>query len=121
MRRTPLKRRTRLRARSTSNSYRLRERHIDHMLLVKKLPCVALGLETGKCRGPIEADHAGRRGTGQKCDDRETIPLCSYHHRCRHGFAGPFKGWVQEQMREWLAFHVRLTQQIVHAMQVRQP
>lgn len=60
-RRTPL-RRTRFMRGQRRSKYRLRQRDFDHMLLVKKLPCCALGLETGKCNGPIEADHVGRRG-----------------------------------------------------------
>lgn len=28
-----------------------------------------------------EAAHVGERGLGQKCSDRETIPLCAEHHR----------------------------------------
>ncbi len=28
-----------------------------------------------------EAAHVGERGLGQKCSDRETIPLCALHHR----------------------------------------
>ena len=28
-----------------------------------------------------EAAHVGKRGLGQKCSDRETIPLCVEHHR----------------------------------------
>jgi hypothetical protein len=31
--------------------------------------------------GPVEAAHVGERGLGQKCPDRETIPLCAEHHR----------------------------------------
>jgi len=27
-----------------------------------------------------EAAHVGDRGLGQKCSDRETIPLCAEHH-----------------------------------------
>lgn len=30
---------------------------------------------------PTEAAHVGVRGYGQKCDDREAIPLCERHHR----------------------------------------
>src|SRR5690348_9289800 len=30
---------------------------------------------------PTEAAHVGERGLGQKCSDRETIPLCAAHHR----------------------------------------
>lgn len=31
--------------------------------------------------GPVEAAHVGDRGLGQKCPDREAIPLCAAHHR----------------------------------------
>ena len=31
--------------------------------------------------GRTEAAHVGLRGLGQKCSDRETIPLCAWHHR----------------------------------------
>ncbi len=30
---------------------------------------------------PVEAAHVGDRGLGQKCSDREAIPLCGAHHR----------------------------------------
>lgn len=30
---------------------------------------------------PTEAAHVGDRGLGQKCSDREAIPLCERHHR----------------------------------------
>lgn len=30
---------------------------------------------------PTEAAHVGQRGIGQKCSDRETIPLCREHHQ----------------------------------------
>lgn len=30
---------------------------------------------------PSEAAHVGRRGLGQKCDDREALPICTRHHR----------------------------------------
>ncbi len=30
---------------------------------------------------PTEAAHVGERGLGQKCSDREAIPLCATHHR----------------------------------------
>jgi len=29
----------------------------------------------------VEVAHVGLRGLGQKCSDRETIPLCAWHHR----------------------------------------
>jgi len=30
---------------------------------------------------PTEAAHCGTRGLGQKCSDREALPLCERHHR----------------------------------------
>ncbi len=33
------------------------------------------------CAFPVEVAHVGERGLGQKCSDRETIPLCALHHR----------------------------------------
>jgi len=29
----------------------------------------------------VEAAHVGEHGLGQKCSDRETVPLCATHHR----------------------------------------
>jgi hypothetical protein len=56
----------------------------------------------GKCSGPIEADHAGRRGLSRKADDRTCIAICRLHHRQRTDFSGPFKTWDQAQMRTFL-------------------
>ncbi len=30
---------------------------------------------------PTEVAHVGARGLGQKCSDRDTLPLCAIHHR----------------------------------------
>lgn len=80
------------------------------MRIVRSLPCVAN--EFGACAGHVQADHAGRRGLGQKCHDRDVISICEHHHRQRADFAGPFKRWTQQQMREWLASKIALTQQL---------
>jgi hypothetical protein len=32
-------------------------------------------------RSQIEAAHVGPRGVGQKCSDRQTVPLCLRHHQ----------------------------------------
>lgn len=37
----------------------------------------------------VEAAHVGFRGLGQKCPDRQTVPLCAFHHR-----AGPHAAHV---------------------------
>lgn len=85
-----------------------RARDVDFMLRVKTLPCLARDLS--ECSGPTEADHAGRRPMGRKCSDRETVPLCSLHHRQRTDFSGPFKSWNGLQMRAWLDEAILTTQ-----------
>lgn len=80
--------------------YRCRPRNVEHMLAVKLLPCCAR--ELSRCEGVVEADHAGRRGMGQKCPDEQVIPLCTKHHRERTDFSGAFRAWDQARMRAWL-------------------
>lgn len=82
------------------SSYKRRERDFDYMGWVKQQPCAAATLSA--CEGPVEADHAGRRGVGQKADDSTCIPLCSSHHRQRTDFSGVFRDWDRERMRYWL-------------------
>lgn len=50
------------------------------MLRIGWSPAMA-GINAGVQSSPTEAAHVGRRGLGQKCPDREAIPLCSEHHR----------------------------------------
>jgi hypothetical protein len=85
------------------------------MLWVKTLPCFArdIGIDTGRpCGGVVEADHAGRRGLGQKCSDDQTIPLCTEHHRQRTDFSGAFKSWTKDRMRYWLEASISLVQEL---------
>jgi hypothetical protein len=111
-RRTPLKR-TPFKRGVKRTKYAKRERAFEFMLFVKRLPCCACAIAPdSKCNGPVEADHAGRRGIGQKASDFTCIPLCSKHHRERHGFCGAFKGWDQEKMRGWLEQRIGITQRI---------
>jgi hypothetical protein len=52
---------------------------------IRRMPCIICLLRSGGV--PIhqetctEAAHVGDRGLRQKCSDRETIPLCAWHHR----------------------------------------
>jgi hypothetical protein len=103
----PLRRTTRIRQRSTSR-YRTRERDFAYMGWVKQQPCAARHL--GPCSGAIEADHAGRRGLGQKAGDETCVALCQLHHRHRTDHTGVFKAWTRDRMREWLSFQVGLHQ-----------
>jgi hypothetical protein len=77
---------------------------------VRKLPCC---VSTTWCLGRVEADHAGKRGLGQKCSDRETIPLCSIHHRHRTDCVGYFRGWTADRMRAWCDARIAETQTTV--------
>ncbi len=131
MKRTPLQRRTPLKATARPlgrlsrfvqaakkgartrkrSKYAKRERQVDYMLWVKTLPCVARDIDPAfPCAGVVEADHAGRRGLGRKCSDVETIAICTEHHRQRGDFAGAFKSWNKDRMRGWLEACVLLTQ-----------
>lgn len=113
MKRSPLRRKTPMRRRSVSK-YRMRVRDIDYMKWVKRQPCAARWFDPDGCYGVVEADHAGRRGYGQKADDRTCIPLCTNHHELRGSFHGVFKDWDQARMRAWL-LEVTARTQAAHA------
>jgi hypothetical protein len=65
---------------------------------LRKLPCVVCArLEISKAQfvfSHIEAAHVGARGLGQKCPDRQCVPLCIWHHtagpHCYHRSAKTF-------------------------------
>lgn len=77
----PLKRpglkRSRIAPRSKTGRYARRDRQREYMLWVKTQPCLVCG------RKPTEAAHTGSRGFGQKAPDQFVIPLCPDHHRHR--------------------------------------
>lgn len=62
-----------------------------YLAFVRTIPCVVCILpwrieKSGVSYSNVqesstESAHVGERGLGQKCSDRETIPLCSAHHR----------------------------------------
>jgi hypothetical protein len=54
-------------------------RDTAYLKFIRSLPCCVCFRDRG-----IEAAHVGRRGMSQKSSDRETIPLCSAHHREQH-------------------------------------
>lgn len=43
---------------------------------VRTMPCIVCGSMDW-----VEAAHVGQRGLGQKCPDKEALPLCEAHHR----------------------------------------
>jgi hypothetical protein len=113
-----LKRRRPFRSRGPTRSgrrskYRTRLRSTDYMLGVKELPCAALIVPGHVCDGPIEADHAGRRGVGRKALDGTVIPMCRLAHRQRESFSGPFREWDQAAMRAFLDGRILQTRRMM--------
>lgn len=62
------------------------------------------------CSGPIEADHMGERGMGQKAADNTCVPMCGGHHRERHDHAGTFRPLKKPELRAWRARAIEHTQ-----------
>ncbi len=102
LRRTPLRRKTRLRARGRTKHAR-RERDWVYMAFVRSRPCIARLLAQGfECEGPIQADHIG--GRYGEDSDRRCVPMCTKHHEDRTGRVGGgglFAGWTVARRREW--------------------
>lgn len=89
-----------------------RPREPEFLRWVKAQPCAARSARQGEeCDGAIEAHHAGPHGAGQKCPDRESIPLCTRHHREWHDARGLFAGMDKAARRVFAATAIELTQQ----------
>ena len=87
------------------------ERDPAYLEFVRTQPCAARSAAVGwECRGPIHAHHAGARGLGQKCPDREAIPLCSRHHQEWHDGNGRFVGMGKAARRVFAAIAIDITQ-----------
>lgn len=80
-------------------------RDTRYLRLVRRLPCVVVGIATMAgmpCTGPTHAHHAGRRpGVALKAPDDTAIPLCHHHHAEWHDLRGYFLGWTKTQRRQW--------------------
>ncbi|MHC4714320.1 MAG: hypothetical protein ACYTAN_13795 [Planctomycetota bacterium] len=115
MKRTPIRRRTPLRARRRPKRKPPRRRppgydDPDYLAWLRGQDCrvaVALGTYRG-CRWPIHAAHVGERGLGQKCPDSQAISMCSYchlqdshDHATRGGELGFIASMSREQRRAW--------------------
>jgi hypothetical protein len=125
----PLRRKTPLRSRSKTKKYARRERDLDYMRKVRRLPCVVRvalkfgwSLENGRllvatsCSGRVQADHMGTRAYGQKSHDRECAPACKGHHGERTDSRGAFKDWTKVEMRPFCDWAIEWTQQQVKEM-----
>ena len=76
-----------------------------YLAFVRTLPCARCGLV-----GASHAHHAGFRGLGQKCPDRQTIALDADCHRDWHDCTGLFAGWTRERRAEWSRAAIEVTQ-----------
>lgn len=104
--------------------YSDRERGFEFMEWVRTLPCVVsrIGgagiLEApmtgfGRCVGPVQADHAGRRsGMSHKALDRTCIPMCMTHHVQRTEYRGVFGHITLDQRRDWCAAAIAHTHDV---------
>ena len=102
-RKTPLVRKTAVKRRRDTPRRSGRERSHAYLAAVHEVSCwMRQTHPRHRCRGPIEADHAGERPVGRKSHDRETIALCRLAHRQRTGTSGPFRCATKESMRSWL-------------------
>lgn len=129
-RRAPIARSRFMRS-NRKTKYRRRERDVERMLWTKRQPCMVRELSpldfaitamskllfkrdivlcATPCSGPVEADHAGDRGLGQKADDSTCIPLCRGHHRERTDHAGTFRPLTRDELRAWRAAAIERTQ-----------
>lgn len=104
MKRSAPPRRTPIARGRSRTKYARRERDLEYLAWVRRQPClVAAILGCGvDCGGPIEADHCGERGLGQKAPDATALPMCRHHHRQRHDVQGFWRALSREQRREIL-------------------
>ena len=109
MKRSSLTRRAPLRRRPGKTAYARRARDWSYMAWVNGQSCLLAHL--GDCAGPIEADHCGDRGLGQKAPDSTCVPLCTKHHRERTDMRGAFGGFDAEGMRLWRRWAVQNVQE----------
>jgi len=104
-RRSPLKRKTRMRPRRATPRRSGRVRDREYLEVVRGMPCCLRVL--GECNGDVQAHHAGKRPMGRKADDDTAVPLCSWHHEAVHSVWGtaaarPWMDRAIEQTRIWV-------------------
>lgn len=106
LRKTPLRRKTRLRP-IGKGKYARRPRNHDYMDFIRWCECILKYVDgASPCDGRMEADHAGARGGApdagpaqRKTDDTTCIPACHGHHGERTDSRGYYKGWGAAKMR----------------------
>jgi hypothetical protein len=71
----------------------------DYLATLRKGWCLMCGRHEGVTIVPHH--HTERRGLGQKADDRDAFPLCTWCHDDFHAGRGRFKGLDHEQRTQW--------------------
>lgn len=82
----------------------------EYLKWIRTIPCIA---PSCGAKHRVQPHHMTggqgeqRRGMSQKVHDRNTLPLCSRHHRAFHAGKGIFKDWSKLERREWQANWIR--------------
>lgn len=99
MKRSPLKRKTRLKPRSDKRAAYMRsaerQEGLAHMARVKMLPCIACGAPP-----PSQAHHV--TGDKRPRDDLRTIPLCYPCHQGPQGYHAAKRSWVAKHGPDYM-------------------
>lgn len=93
MKRTPLLRKSPLRARRPAARPDSDEGYLQW---VRQQLCAVCGHKP-----PNQAHHATGGGMGMKSPDSEAFPLCHKHHREFHDLNGHFAGWTKQDRKDW--------------------
>ena len=88
-----------------------RKRDKEYLAAVHELTCILR--RAGTCWGNLEANHVGERPLGRKCDDTQTVPMCTDHHRQWTDNEGYFHGWTKELRRAWAEWAIENTRAAV--------
>lgn len=114
MKRSPLKRKSRLKPRRSAPRKSGRVRWPEYLDEVRQLPCYVCGKP-----GPSDPDHQGPHPYGRKADDDTAVPMDRDCHRRRTdgylpvGRAAWRRALSKEEMRAWCDRAIRSTQAIV--------
>lgn len=126
---------SRLRPNAKTGAYANRPRAVSHMEWVRSQMCMVaravdeLHAVAGcrwpvkhrylRCNGPIEADHQGDRmqawGANRRSFDRDTVPMCKFHHGQRTNLTGIFRGFTGEMIRRWCDRAIAITHELARS------
>lgn len=113
----PAKSRKRLPARRATERRSSRVLDDAYLAWVRLQPCAvgfligiahrSLAFKLYPCSGPTDPDHKRQGvGAGKRASDRDAWPVCRRHHDDRHALAGVFKGWTRDQMRAFITVRI---------------